>query len=534
MSKQIIYGEEGRARLKAGIEQLARAVKATMGPSGKTVLLQKSWGGPTVTKDGVSVSKEIELADPFENMAASLVHEAANKTSKRAGDGTTTATVLAEAIFCEGLKALGSGVNPVRLKHGIDAATAAAVESVASLSKPVKGRDEIAQVGAVSANNDPAIGDLLAEAVEKVGKDGVITVDEGKATETTLDVVDGMQFDKGFISPYFITDPTEMECVLEDALVLIHEKKISDVRDLIPVLEQAAQTGKPLLIVAENVEAEALAALVVNKLRGVLKVCAVKAPGFGERRKAMLQDIAVLTGGTAIMEDLGLKLETVTLEQLGQVSSITIDKDNTTLVGGGGKKSAIQARISQVRSALDKSTSDYDKEKLAERLAKLSGGIAVVRVGGATEIEVKERKMRVEDALHATRAAVEEGIVPGGGVALLRSVDAVRKLKLKGDAEFGVRIIEKALTTPTAQIAENAGRDGRVVVEMVREAKTGHGFNGLTGEIEDMFAAGIVDPAKVVRIALQNAASVAGTLLTSNALVTDLEEKEEAVEGAVS
>ncbi len=537
MAKQILFDEHSRAKIKAGIEKLARTVKVTLGPSGKNVILQKSFGSPTVTKDGVTVSKEIELEDPFENMGAKLVNEVASKTSDVAGDGTTTATVLAEAIYCEGLKYLTAGVNPMSIRRGIEIAVDAATEQLKSMSKPISKNDEVAQIGTISANNDSEIGKLFAQAFEKVGKDGVITVEEGKGFDTSLEYVDGMQFDKGYISPYFINNLQAMECQLKNAYVLIYEKKISNLREFVPVLEKVARLQKPLLVIAEEIEGEALAALVVNRLKGVLEVCAVKAPGFGDRRKAILGDIAALTGGTAVTEDLGLKLETLELNHLGQASSITIDKDNTTIVGGNGSKKELESRISSIKTQIEKTTSDYDREKLQERLGKLSGGVAVVRVGANTEAEMKEKKARVEDALHATRAAIQEGIVPGGGVALIRCLAAVNKSKdkAKGDEKFGVAIIERALQAPLRQIATNAGEDGAVVVEEVRERKTTEGYNALTGEYVDMVKSGIIDPTKVVRVALANAASVAGLALTTDTLITSIPDKKKskAVEGAI-
>ena len=538
MAKQLMYSDEARRKILDGIRKLAGAVKVTLGPTGKNVLLEKKWGNPTITKDGVTVSKEIELEDPFENMGAKLVNEVASKTSDVAGDGTTTATILGEAIFEEGLKSLRVGVNPVALKRGIDKAVATVVAEIAALSRPVKKKEEIAQVGTISANQDATIGALLSDAMEKVGKDGVITVEDAKSIETTLDVVEGLQFDKGYISPYFINNTEQMAVVLEDALILMHEKKIGNLRELLPLLEKVARSSKPLLLVAEDVEGEALAALVVNKLRGVLNVCAVKAPGFGERRKAMLEDMAVLTGGKVISEDLGIKLENLEVEDLGTAKKIKVTKDDTTIVEGAGTTKDLQARIKQLRTQIDKSTSDYDREKLNERLAKLAGGVAVVRVGASTEIELKEKKARVEDALHATRAASEEGIVPGGGVAYIRALPALDETlkKARGDEKEGVRIIQRALTVPLRTIAENSGSDGSVVVEEVREAKKPtFGFDANSASLVDMMKAGIVDPAKVTRSALQNAASVAGLLLTTDTLVTDLKDKKEenAVHGAV-
>ena len=539
MAKQLMYSDEARRKILDGIRKLAGAVKVTLGPTGKNVLLEKKWGNPTITKDGVSVSKEIELPDPFENMGAKLVNEVASKTSDVAGDGTTTATILAEAIFEEGLKSLRAGVNPVALKRGIDKAVSTIVDEIAGLSRPVKKKEEIAQVGTISANQDATIGNLLADAMEKVGKDGVITVEDAKGIDTTLDVVEGLQFDKGYISPYFINDTEQMAAVLEDPLILLHEKKIGNLRELLPLLEKVARSSKPLLVVAEDIEGEALAALVVNKLRGVLNVCAVKAPGFGERRKAMLEDIAVLTGGTVISEDLGIKLESLEIEQLGTAKKIKVTKDDTTIVQGAGSSKDLQGRIGQIRTQIEKSSSDYDREKLSERLAKLSGGVAIIRVGASTEIELKEKKARVEDALHATRAASEEGIVPGGGVAYIRALPALDETmkKARGDEKEGVRIIQRAVTVPLRTIAENTGADGSVVVEEVREAKKSTlGFDANSASFVDMMKSGIVDPAKVTRSALQNAASVSGLLLTTDTLVTDLEDKDvkKAVHGAVT
>jgi chaperonin GroEL len=537
--KQLLFDEDARRRIQRGMKQLARAVKVTLGPTGKQVILQRSFGSPIVTKDGVTVSKEVELPDAFENMGAKLVNEVASKTSDVAGDGTTTATVLAEAIFDEGLKALTSGVNPVALKRGIDKAVEAAVGEIKKLSRPVKKNQEIEQVATISANNDSSIGKLLAEAMDKVGKDGVITVEESKSTETTLELVEGMQFDKGYISPYFVTSPETMEAQLEEPYILIYEKKVSNLREFLPVLERCAQTGRPLLVIAEDVEAEALATLVVNKLRGVLKTCAVKAPGFGDRRKAMLEDIAIVTGGRCITEDLGIKLESLTLNDLGKAKSVVVDKENTTIVKGAGKKTDIDARIAQIRNQIESTTSDYDREKLQERLAKLTGGVAVLNVGAITEAEMKEKKARVEDALHATRAAAEEGIVPGGGVSYLRAIPAVRDLKLRGDERHGARIIARALEAPLRQIAENTGLDGSVIVEEVKEKPATMGFNANTQEFVDMFKEGIVDPTKVARVALQNAASIAGLMLTTETMITNLDEdkgkkKGKLVEGAVS
>jgi chaperonin GroEL len=528
MAKQITYGNDSRQAILRGVNRLADAVKVTLGPKGRNVVLDKKFGSPVITKDGVTVAKEIELKEPLENMGAQMVREVASKTSDVAGDGTTTATVLAQAIYREGIKNVTAGANPMDLKRGIERAVAAVTEELKKLSKPVKGK-MIAQVGTISANNDETIGGIIAEAMEKVGKDGVITVEEAKSMETSLEVVEGMQFDRGYLSPYFVTDPERMEVVLESALVLIHEKKISSMKDLLPVLEQVAKLGKPLLIIAEDVEGEALATLVVNKLRGTLHVAAVKAPGYGDRRKAMLEDIAILTGGKAITEDLGIKLENIKLDDLGKAKKITIDKDNTTLVEGSGKAKDIEGRVKQIRTQVEETTSDYDREKLQERLAKLVGGVAIIRVGAATETEMKEKKARVEDAMHATKAAVEEGIVPGGGVALLRSVKAVEAIKATGDEAVGVNIIRRALEEPLRQIAHNAGHEGAVVVAKVREAKhVEEGFNAFSDTYENLVEAGVIDPTMVVRSALQNAASIASLLLTTEALVSEIpEEKEE-------
>ncbi|HTT69271.1 MAG TPA: chaperonin GroEL, partial [Gemmatimonadales bacterium] len=528
-AKELIFGVDARAKLKRGVDQLAEAVKATLGPKGRNVVLDKKFGNPTVTKDGVTVAKEIELPDAVENMGAQMVKEVATKTSDIAGDGTTTATVLAQAIFREGLKNVTSGVNPMALKRGIDKAVEVVFEELKKLSVPTAGKKEIAQVGAISANNDATIGDIIAEAMEKVGKDGVITVEEAKGLETTLETVDGMQFDRGYLSPYFVTDAEKMEAVLEDGVILIHDKKISSMKDLLPVLEKVAQLGKPLLIVAEDIEGEALATLVVNKLRGTLKVCGVKAPGFGDRRKEMLRDVAILTGGKVISDELGFKLENTVLGDLGKAKRIVVDKDNTTLVDGAGKRSDIEGRINEIRAAIEKSTSDYDKEKLQERLAKLAGGVAVINVGAATETEMKEKKARVEDALHATRAAVEEGIVPGGGVALLRSQPAVGRMKLSEDEKIGAEIVRRSLEEPIRMIALNAGAEGSIVVEKVRESKDKNfGYNAQTDEYEDLVAAGVIDPTKVTRTALQNAASIAGLLLTTEAVVVEKKEEQKA------
>ena len=538
MPKQLMFDDSARAKLLKGVEKLAGAVAVTMGPTGRNVIIDKSFGGPTVTKDGVTVSKEVDLEDAFENMGAKLVNEVASKTSDLAGDGTTTATVLARAIFREGTRNVVAGSNPTAVRRGIEKGVAAAVQRLMELARKVERPEEIAQVGAISANNDRAIGDLLAQALQKVGKDGVITVEEGKTTETEVRFVDGMQFDKGFVSPYFINKPAEMECQLEDALILIHEKKISNLRDLLPLLEKVAQSGKPLLIVAEDVDGDALTALVVNKLQGVLKVCASKAPGFGDRRKAMLNDIATLTGGTLISEDLGLKLESLDLSHLGKAKRITVDKNETTIVQGAGKQEEVQARVQQIRSQIENTESEYDREKLQERLAKLSGGVAIVSVGAGTEAEMKQKKARVEDALHATRAAVEEGIVPGGGVALLRCREAVEKARAqaKGVEKIGVDIILHALDAPIRQIAENGGIDGAVVADEVLGKDLNMGYDANKGEYVDMLKAGIIDPVKVVRVALTNAASIAGLLLTTEALVTNLDKedaKKRKIEGSV-
>jgi chaperonin GroEL len=533
MAKQLIFDEAARASILKGVEILTNAVKATLGPKGRNAILDKKFGAPTITKDGVTVAKEIELKDPWENMGAQLVKEVASKTSDVAGDGTTTATVLAHAIYREGIKNVVAGANPMDLKRGIEKAVDVVVEELKKLSKPVADKKEIAQVGTISANNDPSIGELIAEAMDKVGKDGVITVEEAKSMATTLDVVEGMQFDRGYISPYFITDPERMECNLEDVFILIHEKKISSMKDLLPVLEQIAKMGKPLLIIAEDVEGEALATLVVNKLRGTLQVCAVKAPGFGERRKAMLEDIAILTGGTMISEDLGIKLENIKLSDLGRAKKITVDKENTTIVEGAGDPAKIQGRVKQIKTQIEETTSDYDREKLQERLAKLVGGVAVINVGAATEAELKEKKARVEDALHATRAAVEEGIVPGGGVALLRCIPALKNLKLDNhDQNIGVKIIMKALEEPIRQIVNNAGLEGSVIVEKVKASKdVNYGFDAQNEEYVDMMKAGIIDPTKVTRTALQNAASVAALMLTTSVMVSELPEEEKKMPG---
>ncbi len=532
MAKQIVTGENSRQAILRGVNILADAVKITLGPKGRNAVIEKKFGAPVITKDGVTVAKEIELQDPLENMGAQMVREVASKTSDVAGDGTTTATVLAQAIFREGVRTVAAGASPMALKRGIDKAVEVAVGEIKRLSREVKG-DMIAQVGTISANTDKQVGSIIAEAMKKVGKDGVITVEESKTMETTLEVVEGMQFDRGYLSPYFVTDPERMECVLEDAYILIHEKKISSMKDLLPLLEQTAKMSKPLLIIAEDVEGEALATLVVNKLRGTLQCAAVKAPGFGDRRKAMLEDIAVLTGGKAITEDLGIKLENVKIEDLGSAKKVTIDKDNTTIVAGAGKSSAIEGRIKQLRVQVEETTSDYDKEKLQERLAKLVGGVAVIKVGAATETELKEKKARVEDAMHATRAAVEEGIVSGGGTALLRCLPALEKLKLHDDEAIGVNIVKRALEEPLRQIAQNAGHEGALVIGRVRESKDEHfGFNAETGEFGDLVKAGVIDPAKVTRLALQNAASIVSLMLTTEVLIADAKEEEKMVAAA--
>ncbi|HEY3066878.1 MAG TPA: chaperonin GroEL [Methylomirabilota bacterium] len=535
MPKQLKFEEEARTSLLRGVNIMAEAVKATLGPKGRNVVIDKKFGSPTITKDGVTVAKEIELKDPYEDMGAQMLKEVASKTSDIAGDGTTTATVLAQAIFREGLRNVTAGANPMGLKRGIEAAVEAVTEELKKLSKSTKDKKEIAQVATIASNNDKTIGSLIAEAMEKVGKDGVITVEESKSADTVLDVVEGMQFDRGYLSPYFVTDPERMECVLEDALVLIHEKKISVMKDMLPLLEQVARSGKPFLIIAEDVEGEALATLVVNKLRGTLHTCAVKAPGFGDRRKAMLEDIATLTGGKAITEDLGIKLENIKLEDLGRAKKVVVDKDNTTLVEGAGKSSNIEGRIKQIRAQIEETTSDYDREKLQERLAKLAGGVAVIKVGAATETAMKEKKARVEDALNATRAAVEEGIVPGGGVALLRASRAIDALKnLDGDEKVGATIVKRALEEPIRQIVENAGLEGSVIVEKVKaESVATRGFDADSMDYVDMLQAGIIDPAKVERVALQNAASIASLLLTTEALITDIPEDKPAAAPAM-
>ncbi len=538
MAKQLLFEDHARARMLAGVDKLADAVAMTMGPTGRNVIINKSFGGPTVTKDGVTVAKEIELEDRFENMGAKLVVEVAQKTSDLAGDGTTTATVLARAIFKQGLRNIVAGCNPTAVRRGIELAVNAVVEHLHSMSKKVSNQEQIANVGAISANNDMVIGEQIAEALHRVGKDGVITVEEGKTSETTVEYVDGMQFDKGYISPYFITDPAEMNCEFENCRILIFEKKISNIRDLVPILEKVGSTGEPLMLIAEDVDAEALTLLVVNKLRGTLNVCAVKAPGFGDRRKAMLGDIATLTGGTLISEDLGLQLENITLDQLGTAKKFTVDKNSSTIVEGGGKRKDIEARIDQIRKQIDQTDSDYDKEKLQERLAKLTGGVAVVSVGAETETEMKQKKARVEDALHATRAAVEEGILPGGGVALLRCAEAVAAAKktAKGDEKVGVQIVLNALDSPIRQIANNGGIDGSVVADIVSQKPLNTGFNAHTGEYVDMYKSGVIDPVKVVRTAIANAASIAGLLLTTDAMVSNFEDedKKNKIEGAIS
>ncbi len=524
MAKQLLFDDRARLKLQRGVKVLADAVAVTMGPTGRNVIIDKSFGNPLVTKDGVTVSKEVELDDPFEHMGAKLVNEVASKTSDTAGDGTTTATVLARAIYDEGLRSITLGSNPMVVRRGIDKAVAAAIEHIQKASKPVESKAEIAQVGAISANNDQTIGNLIAEAMERVGRDGVITVEEGKGNETTLEFAEGMQFDKGYISPYFVNNPQNMTCVLENSLILIYEKKVSSLRDFVPLLEKVAHSGRPLLVISEDVDGEALTALVVNRLRGVLNICAVKAPGFGDRRKAMLGDIAVLTGGTLISEDLGIKLENVEVKHLGQAKKVEITKDATTLIEGAGDKKAIQARIQQIRTQIEQTDSEYDREKFQERLAKMTGGVAVISVGAATEAEMKQTKARMEDALHATRAAVEEGILPGGGVALLRAIEAVREVKAKGDEKIGVEIIARALEAPIRQIASNSGTDGSVVVDEVRQKSGNIGYDANTGEYVDMFKKGIVDPTKVVKNALSNAASIAGLMLTTQVLVTRTDE----------
>jgi chaperonin GroEL len=525
-AKQLLFDEGARHALLRGVEKLSKAVKATLGPAGRNVVLDKKFGSPTITKDGVTVAKEIELEDPYENIGAQLVREVASKTSDIAGDGTTTATVLAEAIYREGLKNVTAGANPTELKRGIDRAVEAIVEELAAISKKVKDKEDIRQVATVSANWDKTIGEIIADALDKVGKDGTVTVEEAKSIETSLEVVEGMQFDKGYLSPYFVTNQEDQEAVLENAYLLVHEKKISSLKDMLPLLEKVAKSGKPLLVIAEEVEGEALATLVVNKLRGTLQVCAVKAPGFGDRRKAMLEDIAVLTGGKMLSEDLGIKLENVTLEDLGRAKRVVVDKENTTVIEGAGKSSDIQGRVSQIKKQIEETTSDYDKEKLQERLAKLAGGVAVINVGAATETEMKEKKARVEDALHATRAAVEEGIVPGGGVALIRGQKAIEGIKLKGDQAIGAEIIRRAVEQPLRTLADNAGVEGSIVVQEVKGRKGAEGYNVATGEYVDLLKAGVVDPTKVTRSALQNASSIAGLLLTTEAVVTELPEKE--------
>ena len=525
-AKQLVFSEDARQRLLRGVQKLARAVTVTLGPKGRNVVLGKKFGSPTVTKDGVTVAKEIELEDPYENMGAQMVREVASKTSDAAGDGTTTATALAEAIYREGLKNVTAGANPMALKRGIDKAVERVVENLESQSKKVKDKSEIKQVAAISSNGDETIGEIISDAMDKVGKDGTITVEEAKSIETTLEVVEGMQFDKGYLSPYFVTNAEDMECVLENAYVLIHEKKISALKDMLPLLEKIAKTGRPLLVIAEEVEGEALATLVVNKLRGTLQVCSVKAPGFGDRRKAMLEDIAILTGGRCLTEDLGIKLENITLDDLGKAKRIVVDKENTTIVEGEGKNSEIQGRVNQIRKQIEETTSDYDKEKLQERLAKLAGGVAVIKVGAATETEMKEKKARVEDALHATRAAVEEGIVAGGGVSLIRAAKALDHLKLEGDEAIGVGIVRKALEYPLRRLVENAGLEAAVIYNEVASRKGAEGYNIATDRYEDLIKSGVVDPKKVTRAALQNAASIAGLLLTTEVLVTEIPEKE--------
>ena len=525
-AKQLMFDEEARRAILRGVDKLANAVKATLGPKGRNVVLDKKFGAPNITKDGVTVAKEVELEDPFENMGAQMVKEVASKTSDVAGDGTTTATVLAQAIVREGMKNVTAGSNPMALKRGIDKAVEAVVEEIKKISKPTKGKKEIAQVATISANNDKTIGDLIADAMEKVGKDGVITVEEAKGVETTLEVVEGMQFDRGYISPYMVTDPERMEAILDNPLILIHEKKISGMKDLLPILEQIAKLGRPFLIIAEEVEGEALATLVVNKLRGTLQCAAVKAPGFGDRRKEMLKDIAVLTGGEVISEELGIKLENIRLDDLGKCKKVIVDKENTTIIEGAGKDKEIEGRIKQIRTQIEDTTSDYDREKLQERLAKLAGGVAVIKVGAPTEIAMKEKKARVEDALNATRAAVEEGIVPGGGVVLIRALPALDKVRVSGDDKIGLEIVRRALEEPIRQITENAGVEGSIVVQRVKEGTGAFGFNADTEEYEDLLAAGIIDPTKVTRVALQNAASIAGLMITTECMVTEIPEKE--------
>jgi chaperonin GroEL len=537
MAKQLLFDDRARLKLQRGINTLADAVAVTMGPTGRNVIIDKSFGNPVITKDGVTVSKEVELEDPYEHMGAKLVNEVATKTSDVAGDGTTTATVLARAIYEEGLRSVSLGANPAIVRKGIEKAVDAALAYIEESAKPVSSKEEIVHVGSISANNDRQIGELIAEAMEKVGRDGVITVEEGKSNETTLNLTEGMQFDKGYISPYFVTDPAEMKSILEDAYVLLFEKKISSLRDFIPLLEKVSRSGKPLLVVAEDVDGEALTALVVNRLRGVLQICAVKAPGFGDRRKAMLQDMAVLTGGVCISEDLGIKLESVEISQLGRVKRVEVDKDSCTLIDGGGKKDDIQKRVAQIRKHIEETDSEYDREKFQERLAKLTGGVAIISVGAATEAEMKQTKARMEDALHATRAAVEEGILPGGGVALLRAIEKVREVKTKGDESIGVEIIARALEAPIRQIASNTGEDGAVIADEVKQKSKNVGYNAVTGEYVDMYKAGIIDPAKVVKSALRNAASIAGLMLTTQVLVTRTDElsggEKPKVEGAI-
>jgi len=527
-AKEIKFSEDARRSILKGVNILSDAVKITLGPKGRNVVLEKKFGAPTITKDGVTVAKEIDLEDKFENMGAQMVKEVASKTSDVAGDGTTTATILAEAIYREGLKTVTAGANAMEVKKGIEKAVETVIEGLKRISNPIKGAKDISQVATISANNDETIGEKIAEAMDKVGKDGVITVEEAKGIETTVDVVEGMQFDRGYLSPYFITNPERMECILEDAYILLYEKKISAMKDLLPLLEKTAQKGKPILLICEEVEGEALATLVVNKIRGTLQCAAVKAPGYGDRRRAMLEDIAVLTNGKLISEDIGLKLENVQVSDLGQVKRITIDKENTTIIEGAGKKTDLQARIQQIRNEMEETTSDYDKEKLQERLAKLAGGVAVLNVGAATEIEMKEKKARVEDALHATRAAVEEGIVPGGGVAFLRTLPDLEKMKLPGDQQIGVDIVKRALEEPTRQLAKNAGKEGSVIVEQVKKAESKSGYNVMSEKIEDMVAAGIIDPTKVTRTALQNASSIAALLVTTEAVIVEKPEEEKA------
>jgi len=532
-AKKIAFDQEARESIRRGVKKLARAVKVTMGPRGRNVVLEKSFGAPTVTKDGVTVAKEVELEDSYENMGAQMVKEVASKTSDTAGDGTTTATILAESIYEEGLKNVTAGASPIALQRGVNQAVRAVVDELKKMSRKIEDKKEIAQVASIASNNDSEIGEMIAEAMEKVGKDGVITVEEGKSLETTVDWVEGMQFDKGYVSPHFVTSPEDMSCVLEDAFVLVHEKKISAIKDLVPLLEKIAQAGKPILFIAEDIEGEALATLVINKLRGTFACCSVKAPGFGDRRKAMMEDIAILTGGRAIFEDLGIEMKNIQISDLGRAKKIVVEKENTTIIEGAGSSETIKARINQIKKEMETTTSDYDREKLQERLAKLAGGVAQINVGAATEVEMKERKARVEDALHATRAAVEEGIVPGGGVAFLRSLKALDSLKTKGDEKTGVDIIRRSLEAPIRQIAQNAGVDGAIVCERVKNASDNEGYNALSGEYTDLVKAGIIDPTKVSRIALENAASISSLLLTTEALISEIPEKKESPGGGM-